>query len=89
KEREELRQGSFDILTADNGRGFLAFSRTMKEQSAIVAFNVSSDTFTTALPISFDSTVVKDALSGRQYMVHKHTIDLTLAPRSGTVLLCS
>ena len=91
-----LRTGSFaTVLTGDatasgTDNDTYAFARSGGSQTAIVALNQGDSGNTASLPVSSyfaDGTQLHDALSGATYMVSGGTVSVTLAARSGVVLL--
>ena len=94
----ELRDGTFTtLLTGDttvSGRddGTFAFARSDATGTAVVALNKSGTANTASIDVARyfpDGTTLTDALSGATERVAKGHLDLTLAARTGAVLLAS
>ena len=91
-----LRTGSFaTVLTGDTtasgtDNDTYAFARSGGGETAIIALNQGSGSNAASLPVSTyfsDGTVLQDALSGATYTVSGGSVNVTLAARSGVVLL--
>lgn len=96
KQHECLRTGGFvTLLTGDTQQpstapNTYAFARTGAGETAIVALNNGASQNSAAIPVGAfypDGTRLADALSEEEYHVSGGTLSITLAPRSGVVLL--
>ena len=85
-----LRRGSFQSLQAEDGRGCMAFARTLGESRLAVAFNASATRRTVRLNAKIigwrDGQIITDLLSSQQYFVTGDEITFALQPWSGTWL---
>ena len=91
-----LRTGSFTtILTGDTtasgtDNDTYAFARSNGGQTAIVALNQGGGSNTASLPVNSyfaNGTQLQDALGGTTYTVSGGNVNVTLASRSGVILL--
>ena len=96
KQHESLRAGSFHtLLTGDTSPAAgddqtYAFARAAGAEAAVVALNNGPAMNTAAVPVGAfyaDGAQLQDALSGATYTVSGGAVQLTLAARSGAVLL--
>ena len=99
KQYAVLRNGSFvtlltgDTQQANTAANTYAFARVLaNEDSAVVAMNNGSSSNTASIPVGglfTDGTQLQDALSGATYAVSGGSVQVTLAARTGVVLLPS
>ncbi len=99
KQYPVLRNGSFvTLLTGDTQQSntaanTYAFARVLANtESAVVAMNNGSSSNTANIPVGglfTDGTQLQDALSGATYAVSGGNVQVTLAARTGVVLLPS
>ncbi|MEN3333429.1 MAG: cyclomaltodextrinase / maltogenic alpha-amylase / neopullulanase, partial [Blastocatellia bacterium] len=96
KQHAALRSGTFEtLLTGDTtpsgtDNNTFAFARAGGGETAVVALNNGDASNTASLPLAAyfaDGTVLQDALTGATYSVSSGAVSLTLAARSGAVLL--
>jgi glycosidase len=97
KQYPSLRNGAFvTLLTGDTQQNTTApntyaFARTLANQAtAVVALNNGSASNTANIPVGAfftDGTQLQDPISGTTYGVSSGNVQLTLAARSGVVLL--
>jgi glycosidase len=96
KQHPALRTGAFEtVLTGDTNAAAgddstYAFARVAPEEVAVVALNNGGSANTAALPVGSyfaDGTLLRDALGGATYTVTGGQVTVTLAARSGVVLL--
>ncbi|HEY0604348.1 MAG TPA: alpha-amylase family glycosyl hydrolase, partial [Herpetosiphonaceae bacterium] len=96
QERPALRTGAVTtVLTGDttassSDNSTYAFARVGGGEKAIVVLNNGAGTNTASLPVSAyfaDGTALQDALSGTTYTVGGGSVNVTLAARSGAILL--
>jgi glycosidase len=96
KQFAALREGSFETvlagdLTPSNGdNNTYAFARVSGASRAVVALNNGAGANTASLPVSAyfaDGTSLVDVLGGATYTVGGGHVNITLAARSGVVLL--
>jgi glycosidase len=96
KQHPALRTGSFEtLLTGDTtGSGAdnntYAFARSGGGETAVVALNNGTGNNSASIPVGAyfaNGTVLQDALSGATYTVSGGNVSVTLAARSGVVLL--
>jgi len=96
KQYVALRTGSFEtLLTGDTSssstdNNTFAFARVGGGQTAVVALNNGGATNTASIPVAAyfaDGTVLQDALGGATFTVSGGNVSVTLAARSGAVLL--
>jgi len=84
-----LQSGDPKILLADDAAKTLAFSRTYKEDIAIVALNRSNQTQTLSIPFSSSAKSWRDALGGRAVSVSPNgagALQIELPPLSSAIL---
>lgn len=85
-----LRRGGFQRVLAEDGRGCLAFSRTLGEQRLAVAFNASAtrrQVRLNAKQIGWrDGLIITDLLSAKQFIVSGDSLVIQLQPWSGAWL---
>ncbi len=90
-----LQSGDPAILLSDDANKTLAYSRTLGDDVAIMAFNRSDKTQTLSIPLSSGAATTKarirgfsDALSGQKFSPgNAPTLTLKLAPLSSAILL--
>ncbi|MDQ3804513.1 MAG: alpha-amylase family glycosyl hydrolase, partial [Acidobacteriota bacterium] len=96
KQRESLRAGAFvTLLTGDttpaaSDDNTYAFARVAGAEASVVALNNGADANTASVPVApfyADGAQLQDALSGATYTVSGGAVSVTLAARSGVVLL--
>jgi glycosidase len=96
KQHAALRTGTFEtLLTGDTtpsvtDNNTFAFARVGGGETAVVALNNGGASNTASIPVAAyfaDGTVLQDALTGATYTVSGGAVSLTLAARSGAVLL--
>ncbi|HJQ26123.1 MAG TPA: alpha-amylase family glycosyl hydrolase [Blastocatellia bacterium] len=96
KQHVALRDGAFaTLLTGDTtpsstDNHTFAFARAGGGETAIVALNNGSTSDAASIPVAAyfaDGTQLQDALAGTTYTVSGGAVSLTLAARSGAVLL--
>ena len=96
KQRESLRAGAFQtLLTGDTtpaagDDNTYAFARVAGAEAAVVALNNGASANAAAVPVAglyADGAQLQDALTGATYTVVGGAVSVTLAPRSGVVLL--
>lgn len=85
-----LRRGSYQRVLAEDGRGCLAFARSLGEQRLAVAVNASStrrQVRLNAKKIGWrDGLIITDLLTSEQYIVSGDWLNLILPPWSGVWL---
>jgi glycosidase len=98
KQYPVLRDGSFvTLLTGDTQESntapnTYAYGRVLNSQAAIIAMNNGSASNSASIPVNglfTDGTQLQDAISGANYSVSGGNVAITLAARSGVVLLPS
>ncbi|HYY98108.1 MAG TPA: alpha-amylase family glycosyl hydrolase, partial [Pyrinomonadaceae bacterium] len=96
KQFEALREGSFEtLLTGDatpsnTDDNTYAFARAAGASKAVVALNNGAGVNTASVPVAAyfaDGASLVDVLSGDAYTVSGGQVNVTLAPRTGVVLL--
>ena len=96
KQFVSLRAGSFEtLLTGDttpssSDENTYAFARVSGAQRAVVVLNNSAGSNTASVPVAAhfaDATSLVDVLTGTTYTVSGGHVAVTLAPRTGVVLL--
>ncbi|MFP5263111.1 MAG: alpha-amylase family glycosyl hydrolase [Blastocatellia bacterium] len=96
KQHAALRVGSFEtLLTGDTtpsgaDNNTFAFARVGGGEKAVVALNNGAASNTASIPVAAyfpDGTALQDALTGATFTVTGGNVSLTLAARSGAVLL--
>ena len=96
KQYSVLRNGSFTtLLTGDTEEAntapeTYAFARVLKGQAAVIAMNNGSASNSASIPVNGlfpDGTELQDALTGENYSVSGGNVAVTLAARTGVVLL--
>lgn len=91
KRLPSLRRGDYRRLFLDEGLSVYSFSRTLGEETSLVVVHPGEDTLHFSLPVGDlgwpDGQELTDALGSGRYGVHDGVIDLTLAPKSGLVLV--
>jgi glycosidase len=96
KQFAALREGSFETLLAGdttpsaNDNNTYAFARVSGVSKAVVALNNGSGDNTASIPVAAyfaDGTALQDILGNATYTVSGGYVNLTLAARSGVVLL--
>ncbi|HWQ04182.1 MAG TPA: glycoside hydrolase family 13 protein [Longilinea sp.] len=85
-----LRRGSYQNLLAEDGRGCLAFVRTLGNSHVAVAINASATRRSARLSADKigwrDGQIITDLLASQQYFVSGNELTLSLRPWSGTWL---
>jgi glycosidase len=98
KQYPVLRDGSFvTLLTGDTQESntapnTYAFGRVLNSQAAIIAMNNGSASNSATVPVNgffTDGTQLQDAISGANYSVSGGNVAITLAARTGVLLLPS
>jgi glycosidase len=98
KQYPVLRDGSFmTLLSGDTqepstAASTYAYGRSLNGQAAIIAMNNGSASNSASIPVNglfSDGTQLQDAISGANYSVSGGNIAITLAARTGVVLLPS
>jgi glycosidase len=98
KQYPVLRNGTFvtlltgDTQQANTAPNTYAFARVLGGEAALVALNNGPSSNTASIPVGgvfTDGTQLQDALSGANYSVAGGNVQLTLAARTGVVLLPS
>ena len=98
KQYPVLRDGSYvTLLTGDTqdpgtAPNTYAYARVSGDVTAVVAMNNGSTSNTATIPVNgliSDGSQLQDAISGQTYSVSAGNISLTLAPRTGVLLLPS
>jgi glycosidase len=96
KQYPVLRNGSFvslltgDTQEANTAPNTYAFGRALNGQAALIAMNNGSASNTASIPVNglfTDGTPLQDALTGASYSVSGGNVAITLAARTGVVLL--
>jgi glycosidase len=96
KQYPVLRNGSFvSLLTGDTQESntapnTYAYARVLTGTAAVIAMNNGSSSNTASIPVASlfsDGTQLQDAISGANYSVSGGNVRITLAARSGVVLL--
>ncbi len=96
KQFVSLREGSFEtLLTGDttpsaSDNNTYAFARVSGTERAVVALNNGAGSDTASVPVAAhfaDGTSLVDVLTGTTYTVGSGHVSVTLAPRTGVVLL--
>jgi glycosidase len=96
KQHPALRTGSFEtLLTGDTtasstDNNTFAFARAGSGETAVVALNNGGASNTASIPVAAhfaDGTMLQDALGGATFTVSGGNVSVTLAARSGAVLL--
>src|SRR5579872_488129 len=96
KQYPVLRTGNFvtlltgDTQQASTATNTYAFARTLGSAAAVVALNNGPSANTASIPVNglfSDGTVLQDAISGATYTVASGNINVTLAARTGLLLL--
>ena len=98
KQYPVLRDGSFvtlltgDTQEANTAPNTYAYGRALNGQAAIIAMNNGSASNSASIPVNglfTDGTQLQDAISGANYSVSGGNVAITLAARTGIVLLPS
>src|SRR5271157_348756 len=98
KQYPVLRDGSFvtlltgDTQEANTAPNTYAYGRVLNSQAAIIAMNNGSSSNSATVPVNglfTDGTQLQDALSGANYSVSGGNVAITLAARTGVMLLPS
>ncbi len=91
KRLASLRRGDYRRLYLDDGLAIYAFARTLGEETAVVVVHPGEDTLNFSLPVNElgwpDGQELADALSPARYGVQNGVIEVTLAPKSGLILV--
>jgi glycosidase len=96
KQHASLRGGLFETLLAGDttpsatDNNTFAFARVSGGETAVVALNNGGASNTASVPVAAyfaDGTALQDALTGTTYTVSGGAVNVTLAARSGAVLL--
>lgn len=96
KQYSVLRNGSFvSLLTGDTQESntapnTYAYARVLAGSTAVIAMNNGSSSNAASIPVASlfsDGTPLQDAISGANYSVSGGNVRITLAARSGVVLL--
>ena len=82
-ERPSLQQGDICYLWAE-GHG-LAFTRSFAGETTLLALNTGDSTLTMSLP--WEKGLARDALRGQQFFVRNDSLEITLPPLSGMILI--
>ncbi len=85
-----LRRGDFRRVAFNPEQGYYAFARLLPEEQILVVMNASDKNVEVSVPVKelgwADGRVVRDALSGPEYVVVEGVIKLGVAKQSGMMI---